>query len=117
MTRLTMGIIFGWKQLQTLRTPRLIPYYLNAISSLKKVIFGKRWDENLVELKNLSWIYLSKIYYDPHEKSSRVERILKRPSMFERACVIMGFGGTPRQGLLYRWMEHSILPITTGGRL
>ena len=115
MTRLTMGIIFGWKQLQTLRTPRLIPYYLNAISSLKKVIFGKRWDENLVELKNLSWIYLSKIYYDPHEKSSRVERILRGPNMFERAHAIMGFGRTPRQGLLYRWMEHSILPITTGG--
>ena len=95
-TRLTMGIIFGWKQLQTLRTPRLIPYYLNAISSLKKVIFGKRLDKNLVELKNLSWIYLSKIYYDPHEKSSRVERILRRPNMFEVACARMGFGGTPR---------------------
>ena len=43
-----------------------------------KVIFGKRWDVQLVELNNLPWIFMEKIWYDPHEKSPRVDRILSK---------------------------------------
>ena len=45
-----------------------------------KVIFGKRWDVQLVELNNLPWIFMEKIWYDPHEKSPRVDRILSEMS-------------------------------------
>ena len=41
-----------------------------------KVVFGKRWDVQLVELNNLPWIFMEKIWYDPHENSPRVDRIL-----------------------------------------
>ena len=33
------------------------------------------------------------------------------------ACRTPSFLALPNQGTQYRWMEHSVLPITTGGGL
>jgi hypothetical protein len=78
-SQLKKSILSEWKQLHTLRFHAKLDdgiFDLTKISSLHKVIFGKRWDSNLVELNNQPWIYMSEIWYDPHEKSSRVDKIL-----------------------------------------
>ena len=57
----------------------LVKSHKNTLLNLK-VIFGKRWDVQLVELNNLPWIFMEKIWYDPHEKSPRVDKILSQMS-------------------------------------
>ena len=91
-TKLTKSIGSGWKQLQTLRCRNKLDINLFTSPSLHKVIFGKNWDINLVELNNYPWIFMSEIWYDPQEKSPRVDRILREPNEYERAMMLCSSG-------------------------
>lgn len=91
-TKLVRSIGSSWNQLQSLRCPNKLEINLFTSPSLHKVIFGKNWDVNLVELNNYPWIFMSEIWYDPQEKSPRVDRILKEPNLYERAMMIGSFG-------------------------
>ena len=71
----------------------LVKSHKNTLLNLK-VIFGKRWDVQLVELNNLPWIFMEKIWYDPHEKSPRVDKILSQMSdlqTFELTQVVLSW--------------------------
>ena len=94
-TKLSKSIGSGWKQFRSLRMNMKLDVNLFISSSLHKVMFGKNWDNNLIELNDFPWIYLSEIWYDPYEKSPRVDRILKEPNEYERAMMVWG-SGTPK---------------------
>ena len=87
------SILSNWKELKTLKIPYKMDEEidLKSYQSIRKVIFGKGptmygWDPELVSLDpdfiygediwGYPWIRMSKIWYDPQEKSSRVDRIL-----------------------------------------
>ena len=91
-TKLERSIGSSWNQLQSLRCPNKLDINLFTSPSLHKVIFGKKWDINLVELNNYPWIFMSEIWYDPQEKSPRVDRILKEPNLYEKAMMLLHSG-------------------------
>jgi len=111
-SKLTKSIGSGWKQLRSLRMNMKLDVNLFTSSSLHKVIFGKYWDKNLVELNNFPWIYMSEIWYDPQEKSPRVDRILKEPNDYERAMMMWGCG-TPEN--IFKRSDENIL-MRSGGK-
>ena len=91
-TKLTRSIGSSWNQLRSLRMNMKLNVSLFTSSSLHKVIFGKNWDKNLIELNNYPWIFISEIWYDPYEKSSRVDRIVREPNLYERAMMLCDSG-------------------------
>ena len=111
-SKLTKSIGSGWKQLRSLRMNMKLDVNLFTSSSLHKVIFGKYWDKNLVELNHFPWIYMSEIWYDPQEKSPRVDRILKEPNEYERAMMMWGCG-TPEN--IFKRSDENIL-MRSGGK-
>ena len=73
-------ILSNWKQLRILRLsaefglPKDVD--LKSYSTIRKVILSKENDPNLIHPKNVKWITVSKICFDPQEKSSRIDRVL-----------------------------------------
>ena len=71
-------ILSNWKQLRILRLSSGLPkdVDLKSYSTIRKVILSKENDPNLIHPKNVKWITVSKICFDPQEKSSRIDRVL-----------------------------------------
>ena len=76
-------ILSNWKQLRILRLPFGLPkdVDLKSYSTIRKVILSKENDPNLIHPKKVKWITMSKICFDPQEKSSRIDRILLGKAM------------------------------------
>ena len=71
-------ILSNWKQLRILRLSFGLPkdVDLKSYSTIRKVILSKKNDPNLIHPQKVKWITMSKICFDPQEKSSRIDRIL-----------------------------------------
>ena len=73
-------ILSNWKQLRILRLSfgflKNKDVDLKSYSTIRKVILSKKNDPNLIHPQKVKWITMSKICFDPQEKSSRIDRIL-----------------------------------------
>ena len=76
---LIKNILSNWKQLRNLRLSCALPKEvdLTIYSTLRKVILTKNNDRNLIRPNGTHWITVTKMCFDPHEKSARIERILQ----------------------------------------